>query len=75
MINAVAYWQKKDPVSLRKLKAYCEADVLLTRDLYDHGVRTKYLKYVDKWNTPKTFAVDFSYPTEVIDASRQIGLF
>lgn len=74
-INAVGYWQSKDPESLAKLKAYCEADVLLTRDLYDYGVRNKHLKYVDKWNNSKSFAVDFSYPPEVIDASRQIGLF
>ncbi len=74
-INAVAYWQSKDPGNLAKLKAYCEADVFLTRDLYDYGVRNKHLKYIDKWNNPKSFAVDFSYPADVINASRQIGLF
>ncbi len=74
-VNAVAYWQSRDPEKLQKLRAYCEADVLLTRDLYDYGVRNKHLKYVDKWNNPKSFAVDFSYPPEVISASRQIGLF
>lgn len=73
--NAVVYWNKHDAESLAKLKMYCEADVLLTRDLYDFGVREKKLKYVDKWNTPKEFPVDFSYPKEVIDAARQIGLF
>lgn len=74
-VNAVAYWQSQDPQNLTKLKAYCEADVLLTRDLYDYGVRNKHLKYVDKWNNPKSFTVDFSYPPEVLAASRQIGLF
>lgn len=74
-INAVAYWQSQDSESLAKLQSYCEADVLLTRDLYDYGVRNKHLKYVDKWNNPKSFAVDFSYPPDVIAASRQIGLF
>jgi len=73
--NAVMYWKSQDPADLAKLKSYCEADVLLTKDLYDYGVRNKHLKYVDKWNNPKTFAVDFSYPAEVINASRQIGLF
>jgi DEAD/DEAH box helicase domain-containing protein len=73
--NAVLYWKSKNPVLLERLKAYCEADVLLTRDLYDFGVREKYLKYKDKWNTIKTFPVDFSYPKNVIEASRQIGLF
>lgn len=74
-LNAVAYWKSQDPEQLKKLKEYCEADVLLTRDLYDYGVRNKLLKYVDKWNNPKSFPVDFSYPKEVLDASRQIGMF
>ncbi len=73
--NAVIYWKSHDPESLAKLKFYCEADVALTRDLYDYGVKNKLLKYVDTWNNPQTFAVDFSYPKEVVDASRQIGLF
>jgi DEAD/DEAH box helicase domain-containing protein len=73
--NAVVYWKSQDPEQLTKLKKYCEADVLLTRDLYDFAVREKYLKYMDKWNSVKQFPVDFSYPKDVIDASRQIGLF
>lgn len=73
--NAVKYWNAHDAESLAKLKAYCEADVLLTRDLYDAGVREKKLKYVDKWNTMREIPVDFSYPKEIIEASRQIGLF
>lgn len=73
--NAVLYWNKHDEASLAKLKFYCEADVMLTRDLYDYGVKNKYLKYVDRTNTPQQFTVDFSYPREIIDASRQIGLF
>lgn len=74
-LNAVAYWKSQDPEQLKKLKEYCEVDVLLTRDLYDYGVRKKHLKYVDKWNNAKTFAVDFSYPADIINASRQIGMF
>ncbi|MEK7544318.1 MAG: ribonuclease H-like domain-containing protein [Patescibacteria group bacterium] len=73
--NAVEYWKSQDPEQLAKLKFYCEADVLLTRDLYDYGVRNKQLKYIDKWNNPKSFPVDFSYPQEVVDASRQMGMF
>lgn len=74
-LNAVEYWKSQDPDQLAKLKYYCEADVLLTRDLYDYGVRNKHLKYVDKWNNHKSFPVDFLYPREVVDASRQIGMF
>lgn len=73
--NAVKYWQQHDAESLAKLRYYCEADVLLTRDLYDFGVREKKMKYKDKWNTMREFPVDFSLPKTVIDASRQMGLF
>ncbi len=73
--NAVIYWKNHDEESLSKLKYYCEADVALTRDLYDYGVKNKILKYTDRTNTPQQFTVDFSYPKEIVDASRQIGLF
>src|SRR3989344_55026 len=70
--NAVLYWKEHSEKSLAKLKSYCEADVLLTRDLYDFGVTNKKLLYLDKWNNPREIPVDFSYPQSVIDASRQI---
>ncbi len=73
--NAVVYWNQHDAESLKKLKDYCEADVWLTRDLYDYGVINRELKYIDNWNNVSSFAVDFSYPKEVIDSTRQIGLF
>lgn len=74
-VNAVEYFKKGDPESLSKLQHYCEQDVLLTRDLYDRGLETGILRYLDQWNNPKTVTVDFSYPKEVVDSSRQIGLF
>lgn len=74
-LNAVEYWKSQDQGQLAKLKYYCEADVLLTRDLYDYGVLNKHLKYADKWNNHKSFPVDFSYPKDVIDASKQMGMF
>ena len=73
--NAVEYWKKHDEASLSKLKYYCEADVLLTKELYDYGVINKHLKYMDNFNNIQSFPVDFSYPKDVIDASRQIGMF
>lgn len=73
--NAVEYWKKHDGESLAKLKFYCEADVTLTKNLYDYGVMNKKLKYLDKWNNSRDIPIDFSYPAAVIDASRQIGLF
>lgn len=73
--NAVLYWKKHDEESLTKLRSYCEADVLLTRDLYDYGAKFGKLKYLDKWNNPRELPVDFSLPQEVITKDRQIGLF
>ena len=70
--NAVLYWQQGTEESLAKLKHYCEADVLITKDLYDYGLKYKHLKYKDKWNTPRIVEIDFSYPK---NDSPQIGLF
>ncbi len=72
--NAVAYWTRGDRKSLAKLQKYCEADVLLTRDLYDFAFKNKRLKFKDKWNTVREIKVDFSYPTAE-DPNKQIGLF
>jgi len=71
--NAVIYWAKGDPVSLRKLQTYCEADVSLTRDLYDFGKKHNQLKYRDKWNNIGVIEIDFSYPVKKQEP--QIGLF
>lgn len=73
--NAVNYWRNGTAEDLRKLQMYCEADVILTKELYDYAVKNKHLKYHDKWNSLRTVSVDFSYPKDVLDASRQIGLF
>lgn len=62
--NAVMYWQKGDTQSLALLQKYCEADVLLTRDVYDFAVQNKYLRFIDKWNNLRTVAVDFSFPAQ-----------
>ena len=71
--NAVTYWQQQTPKSLDKLKFYCQADVLITKDIYDFGLKHKFLKYKDKWNTPRIVEVDFSYPP--LPSKQQIGLF
>lgn len=74
--NAVMYWNRKDTESLDKLRKYCEADVLLTRDLYDYGVRNSHLKYKDRWNYIQTIPVDFSYPViRQPKSDPQMGLF
>lgn len=73
--NAVLYWKRHDDESLKKLKKYCEADVFLTRDLYDFGLKNKQLKFKDKWNTLRTIEVDFSHPSEILTSTKQTGLF
>lgn len=72
--NAVMYWRKGDPSSLELLRKYCEADVLLTRDVYDHAIRNKQLKFVDKWNNLRSVQVDFSYPL-ISETAKQASLF
>ena len=62
--NATKYWQAGDPASLALLKKYCEADVLLTRDVYDFGLKNKFLKFTDRWNNLRQVPVDFSYPAD-----------
>jgi DEAD/DEAH box helicase domain-containing protein len=72
--NAVMYWQKGDQASLAKLKSYCEADVRITRDIYDFGLKHKYLKFTDHWNNPRKIEVDFSY-SQNSSPSAQPSLF
>jgi DEAD/DEAH box helicase domain-containing protein len=72
-LNAVYYWQEHSPESLSKLKKYCESDVIITKEVYDYGLKNQKLKFIDKWNTVRTFPVDFSYPKKA--ATPQMGLF
>jgi DEAD/DEAH box helicase domain-containing protein len=72
-LNAVYYWQKGDKESLAKLKKYCEADVLITRDVYDYVLKNGHVLFKDKWNTLRKVELDFSYPVDVTE--KQEGLF
>lgn len=73
-LNAVRYWAEHTDESLAKLKKYCEADVDVTKQVYDYGLKHGFLKYKDKWNTSRTLDVDFSYPKS--DSSQvQASLF
>ncbi len=73
--NAIKYWRAGDPTSLSLLKKYCEADVILTRDVYDFGLKNKHLKFIDRWNNPRTVTVDFSYPPNFSPSEKQTSLF
>jgi len=73
--NAILYWQKRDEVSLAKLKFYCEEDVRLTKEIYDYGLKNKKLSFKDYWNTVRTIDVDFSYPVIETKEEEQASLF
>ena len=60
--NAIKYWNAGDSVSLAKLRKYCEMDVAITRDIYDHALKSGLLKYIDFWNEIHEIKLDFSYP-------------
>jgi DEAD/DEAH box helicase domain-containing protein len=60
--NAIKYWRAGDPRSLAKLKKYCEMDVEITKNIYDHAFKNGVLKYVDFWNETREIKLDFSYP-------------
>ncbi len=72
--NAITYWKKGDAESLAILQKYCEADVAITRDIYDFALKNKYLKFTDKWNNVRQVEVDFSYPEEMAPV-KQSSLF
>lgn len=72
-LNAVKYWSEGTEESLEKLKKYCEMDVLVTKEVYDFGLKNRHLKYKDKWNTPRIVEVNFTYPPK--PKKQQIGLF
>jgi len=71
--NAIKYWKEKTRSSLAKLKKYCEMDVAITRDIYDHAREHGELKFIDHWNTPRVIEVDFNYPK--LPSESQITLF
>jgi DEAD/DEAH box helicase domain-containing protein len=72
--NAIKYWNLGTPEALAKLQKYCEMDVAITRDIYDHAMKNKILKYIDFWNETHDIKLDFSYPTPS-DSTFQDSLF
>jgi len=73
--NAIIYWRKKDPESLKKLRFYCEQDAELTKKIYDFGLKNKKLRFKDYWNTVREILVDFSYPKIEVLSNPQASLF
>ncbi|BCX14657.1 MAG: hypothetical protein KatS3mg088_340 [Patescibacteria group bacterium] len=74
--NAVMYFQKGDEKSLSLLKKYCEADVDITKKIYDFALKNKFLRFKDHWNNIQEIRVDFSYPSISKEKTEsQLGLF
>ena len=70
--EAIEYWRRGDKESLKKLRQYCEADVKLTRDVYDFGVKNGHVKFVDRWNNLRQVKVDFGYPKDQTLVSQSV---
>jgi DEAD/DEAH box helicase domain-containing protein len=73
-VNAVLYWQSGTKENLEKLRKYCEMDVIISKELYDFGLKNHFLKFKDRWNTPRTVSVNFGYP-QGFTLKKQEGLF
>lgn len=71
-LAAVDWWNAGDPESLAKLKMYCEMDVMVTKKVYDFGLKEKKLKFKDKWNEIREFGVDFSHPVRIDEPQLQL---
>lgn len=71
--NAIKYWAAGDSASLAKLKKYCEMDVEITKNIYDHALKNGVLKYIDFWNETHEIKLNFAYPEP--EATQQSSLF
>lgn len=57
-LDAIKYYRTGQ---LDKLRDYCLQDVAVTRDIYDHGLKTGKVKFKNKWNRLIEADVDFSF--------------
>lgn len=57
-LDAIKYFRSGQ---LDKLRDYCLQDVAVTRDVYDHGLKTGKVKFKNKWNRLIECEVDFSF--------------
>ncbi|SRR5258708_2661708 len=69
-LDAIKYFKNKQ---FDELKKYCLQDVAVTRDLYDHGLKTGKVKFKNKWNRLVECPVDFTF-TPKKDAGTQMSL-
>ena len=70
-LDAITYFHEGN---WSKLTKYCLEDVIITRDLYLHGLKTGELKFKNKWNELVNVAVEFKY-LEKQESGVQVTLF
>lgn len=70
-LDAITYFHEGN---WEKLTKYCLEDVVITRDLYLHAVKTGQLKFKNKWNELVNVGLDFSFQVKK-DAGVQVTLF
>jgi DEAD/DEAH box helicase domain-containing protein len=63
-LQAVEFWKRGE---IDKLKEYCLHDVRVTRDVYEHALEYKEVKYMDRMGKIQTV----SLPIEPVDASEK----
>ena len=56
-LQAVEFWRKGE---IEKLRDYCLQDVKVTKEVYEHGLKEGYVKFVDKLGRRTDIPVDFS---------------
>jgi len=69
-LDAIKYYHTKQ---WDKLEKYCVQDVVVTRDVYDFGLKKGYVKFKNKWNRLVECPVDFSF-IQKKDAGLQMSL-
>jgi DEAD/DEAH box helicase domain-containing protein len=70
-LDAITYFHEGN---WEKLTKYCLEDVVITRDLYFHALKTGELKFKNKWNELVNVSLDFGYQ-EKKDGGVQVTLF
>lgn len=70
-LDAITYYHQGD---WEKLTKYCLQDVVITKDLYLHGLVNKELKFKNKWNEMVNVTVDFDFRDKK-DNSVQVTMF
>lgn len=57
-LDALEYYATKQ---FDKLAMYCMKDVVITRDVYDYGLKNGMVKFINKWNRLIEAKVDFTF--------------